>query len=93
MARKRVISRTAYLYTGEITIANMETMVFEKKEYEIKSIPELSEKDLNKTLKNEYGNSIKIDTVNKEEILLVMDESEYINRATVEKARKKYDEN
>lgn len=92
MARKRVISRTAFIYNGKITVANMETMQFEKLDYEIKSIPELTEKELTETLKKEYGESIKIDSVEKTEILLVMPETQYIELATVEEARKKYND-
>lgn len=91
MSRKRVISRTAYFYTGIITVANMETMQFERLDYVVKTIPELSEKELIDVLKKEYGNSIKLDTVEKNEILLVMPEEQYINEASVEQPRKKYE--
>lgn len=90
MARKRVVSRSAFEYDVELIVANMESMSFEEVNYGFVSVPQLDENEVLERVKKEYGASVKINHIYESEILLSMDEEMFITLAERQDARKKY---
>lgn len=88
MARKRVISRTGYVYNIVTVQADFETMSFKESESTIKSVLRISEKELAKELEGKG----KIKSFTETEVLFVQDENYFIANARIEDARKKYNE-
>lgn len=88
MARRRVISRTGYVYNIVTVQADFETMSFKETENTIKSVLKITEKELEKELEGKG----KIKSFTETEVLYVQDENYFIANARVEDARKKYGE-